>query len=122
MQMTLDFPNNLELGPGRPLLVGGVPEGLDGLALGRIAERLCVQNRDMPAAVLHVARDDQRLAALEAALKFFVPVVDIVALPAWDCVPYDRVSPIRRSPAGASPRWRAWRSGNGSARGSLRLC
>ncbi len=43
--------------------------------------------------VLHIARDDRRLAALEAGLRFFAPDVSVIAFPAWDCVPYDRVSP-----------------------------
>ena len=43
--------------------------------------------------VLHVARDDARLARLAEALAFFHPDVACLALPAWDCLPYDRVSP-----------------------------
>ncbi|MEE8332940.1 MAG: transcription-repair coupling factor [Alphaproteobacteria bacterium] len=43
--------------------------------------------------ILHVARDDRRLAALAAALPVFDPGLEIVEFPAWDCLPYDRVSP-----------------------------
>jgi transcription-repair coupling factor (superfamily II helicase) len=43
--------------------------------------------------MLHVARDDQRLDRLAAAIAFFAPDLEIVRFPAWDCLPYDRVSP-----------------------------
>ena len=45
------------------------------------------------AQVLHVARDDKRLAAMQAALAFFAPDMPVFTFPAWDCLPYDRVSP-----------------------------
>ncbi|MFO7804245.1 MAG: hypothetical protein R6V30_01070, partial [Paracoccaceae bacterium] len=45
------------------------------------------------APVVHVARDDKRLAAMQAALRFFAPDVPVFTFPAWDCLPYDRVSP-----------------------------
>ncbi|WP_420406404.1 transcription-repair coupling factor [Nisaea sp.] len=43
--------------------------------------------------VVHVARDDSRLAVLRQALGFFSPEQAVITLPAWDCLPYDRVSP-----------------------------
>lgn len=76
-----------------PVLIGSAPEGLDALTLGRVARGLYEEDAGKPASIVHVARDDKRLAALEAALRFFAPDVRIIALPAWDCVPYDRVSP-----------------------------
>ncbi len=68
----------------------GVPEGLDALVLAHL-----VQHRDAqaPRLVLHIVRDDRRLEALEAQLKFFAPGVRVMAFPAWDTVPYDRVGP-----------------------------
>ncbi len=45
--------------------------------------------------VLHIARDAARMAALEAFLRFFAPGVEVLRFPAWDCLPYDRVSPRR---------------------------
>ena len=70
--------------PGR-LTVAGVPEGFDALVLARLAAR----GRD----VLHVARDDARMASLAEALTFFAADLEVLEFPAWDCVPYDRVSP-----------------------------
>ena len=43
--------------------------------------------------MLHVARDDARLAAMRAALRFFAPELPVLTFPAWDCLPYDRISP-----------------------------
>ena len=40
-----------------------------------------------------VARDGSRAGAFEQALTFFAPEMEVLRLPAWDCLPYDRVSP-----------------------------
>lgn len=73
------------------LRIGGVPEGFDALVLAEIARRQ--RDNDAPVKLLHIARDDQRLAALNSALAFFAPDIRVMSFPAWDCVPYDRVSP-----------------------------
>ncbi|MDE1882446.1 MAG: hypothetical protein KGH70_00555, partial [Rhodospirillales bacterium] len=66
--------------------VYGAPEGVDALVLVR---RL--GEHDGP--VLHITRDDARLAALAEEIAFFGPEIEIISFPAWDCLPYDRVSP-----------------------------
>ena len=43
--------------------------------------------------ILHVARDDARMAATAEMLRFTAPDLVVLAFPAWDCLPYDRVSP-----------------------------
>ncbi|NCC21406.1 MAG: transcription-repair coupling factor [Alphaproteobacteria bacterium] len=43
--------------------------------------------------LMHIALDDTRIAALKESLAFFAPDVRVVGFPAWDCLPYDRVSP-----------------------------
>jgi transcription-repair coupling factor (superfamily II helicase) len=68
------------------ITVYGVPEGVDAAVLVR---RL--GEHDGP--VLHIARDDTRLAGLAEAIGFFGPEIEVVQFPAWDCLPYDRVSP-----------------------------
>jgi transcription-repair coupling factor (superfamily II helicase) len=68
-------------------ILAGVPEGFDALVL---AERARAAFRD---GALHVARDELRLSALADAIAFFAPEIEVIALPAWDCLPYDRVSP-----------------------------
>ena len=40
-----------------------------------------------------ICRDGQRMAALARALSFFGPDILVMEFPAWDCQPYDRVSP-----------------------------
>ncbi|MBI5121462.1 MAG: transcription-repair coupling factor [Rhodospirillales bacterium] len=67
------------------LTLGGAPEGLEAILLaGAAADGL---------EILHVARDDARLAALEEALAVIAPGIEILVLPSWDTVPYDRASP-----------------------------
>src|SRR3546814_3845896 len=44
---------------------------------------------------LHVALDDTQAARLADCLAFFAPEVEVLVFPAWDCLPYDRVSPHR---------------------------
>ncbi len=68
------------------VVAGGVLEGFDALLLGELA-------RQAGAPILHVARDGQRLATLEAAIRFFAPELRVLSFPAWDTVPFDRVAP-----------------------------
>lgn len=67
------------------ILMGGAPEGFD----ARIVARELARGRP----VIHVARDDKRAAAMRAALAVMAPEVAVLEFPAWDCLPYDRVSP-----------------------------
>ena len=66
--------------------IAGVPEGVDALVLSDLA-------RNSDKGHLHVVSYDIRLATLKDSLKFFSPDVTVYEFPAWDCVPYDRVSP-----------------------------
>ncbi|MBI1205706.1 MAG: transcription-repair coupling factor [Azospirillum sp.] len=79
----------LDLHPGHAgrLTIGGAPEGYDARLLVGLAERAGA------AGVVHVALDDARAARLAEAVAFFAPAVEVLAFPAWDCLPYDRVSP-----------------------------
>ncbi|MDW6023037.1 transcription-repair coupling factor [Mesorhizobium sp. BAC0120] len=69
-------------------IVDGVPDGYEAFALAAAARELAP---DGP--IVFVARDGQRLPAIEDALAFAAPELPVVELPAWDCLPYDRVSP-----------------------------
>ena len=77
--------------PGSRTIVSGVPEGLDARVIADMTKAALRETG--PGLHLHVARDDRRLNELETALAFFAPGVKVIAFPAWDCVPYDRVSP-----------------------------
>ncbi|MEQ8604023.1 MAG: transcription-repair coupling factor [Marivibrio sp.] len=77
--------------PGRGV-VAGAPEGADALAIlhaARAAGRAC----------LFVARDEGRMAATAEVLRFLDPEASVIEVPAWDCLPYDRVSPNSHSVA-----------------------
>jgi transcription-repair coupling factor (superfamily II helicase) len=66
--------------------LGGAPEGLDALT---IAERLKAGG----GVSLFVARDFARMGEFVQAFRFFADDIEIVEFPAWDCLPYDRLSP-----------------------------
>ena len=66
--------------------VWGAPEGWDAFLLAQ-------RRREHTGSVLHVTRDDARMARLAEALAFVMPEAEILRFPAWDCLPYDRVSP-----------------------------
>jgi len=79
--------------PGRPLTLAGVADGAEGLVIADLARALAAR-ADAPATtVVVVCRDGPRMAALSRALDFFAPDVAVQEFPAWDCLPYDRVSP-----------------------------
>jgi len=72
----------------------------DGAAAMAIAEAATARN----ALVVYVARDAARAADMLGALDFFAPSIAKIEYPAWDCLPYDRVSP---SPAASAARMAA---------------
>ena len=74
------------VGPDSQLTASGLPEGADALAFTK-----AVRKDKAPA--LFIARDDTRAAAFQSACRFFAPDIPVLMLPAWDCLPYDRVSP-----------------------------
>ncbi len=65
--------------------LSGAPEGLDAY--------LVLREMEASPRICHVARDDKRMAAMAEAFKFFAPHVQVLRLPGWDCLPYERVSP-----------------------------
>jgi transcription-repair coupling factor (superfamily II helicase) len=81
---------------GQRLILAGAPEGFDAFALADFIHRH-VGDRSGAGRGRHihiyVARDDQRLNFMSEALRFFAPSLAQLHFPAWDCLPYDRVSP-----------------------------
>ncbi len=71
---------------GGPATLARVPEGYLPLVIARLA-------RAAGRGLVHVAADGQQAASLCASLAFFDPELEVIELPAWDCLPYDRVSP-----------------------------
>ncbi len=68
------------------LTVFGAPEGWDAALLAR-------RRAETTGPVIHACRDDTRMARMAEGLAFFAPEAEVLRLPAWDCLPYDRVSP-----------------------------
>jgi transcription-repair coupling factor (superfamily II helicase) len=71
----------------RRITLFGAPEGQDAATLGGLLAAGKAETW------LHVCRDDGRMARFAAALQFFHPTLTALTFPAWDCLPYDRVSP-----------------------------
>ncbi|MEP4767423.1 MAG: transcription-repair coupling factor [Roseibium sp.] len=69
--------------------LAGVPDGAESYALARLFN----ESKAKGLALVFIARDATRMAMVSEALGFFDPTIEILQLPAWDCLPYDRVSP-----------------------------
>jgi transcription-repair coupling factor (superfamily II helicase) len=81
------------LAPGRPLTLAGVADGADGLVVADLARAVAARVNAPATSLLAICRDGPRMAALARALAFFAPEIEVLEFPAWDCLPYDRVSP-----------------------------
>ncbi|MCP4183124.1 MAG: transcription-repair coupling factor [Hyphomicrobiales bacterium] len=75
-----------------PTNFGGVPGGFLPVLVSRILQQLDRPENQSPGLVF-VASDGRQLEELKSALLFFAPERTVLELPAWDCLPYDRVSP-----------------------------
>ena len=73
------------LSPGS-VAISGVPDGFDASILADLVERA-------GGPILHVVRDDARMVSLKASLAFTAPQIPVYMFQAWDCLPFDRVSP-----------------------------
>ena len=89
------------LAPGRALTVTGAPDGFSGLVVADLAKSIAARVKAPSPQLVTVCRDAERMAALARALAFFAPEIEALQFPAWDCLPYDRVSP---NPAVAARR------------------
>jgi len=69
--------------------ITGVPQGYDALVIAKLASAAFEQGK----ATVYVASDHQQMSGVKQALLFFAPWLETIELPAWDCLPYDRVSP-----------------------------
>ena len=68
------------------LILSAAPEGFDALVMADIA-------RARGGLSVFVARDGARASAFIDAMGFFAPEIEILRLPSWDCLPYDRLGP-----------------------------
>ena len=79
--------------PGKSITLAGVADGAEGLVIADLARTYGGRAKTPGADVLVICRDGPRMAAIARALAFFAPDITAVEFPAWDCLPYDRVSP-----------------------------
>ncbi|MFY9892886.1 MAG: transcription-repair coupling factor [Xanthobacteraceae bacterium] len=78
---------------GRPLLLAGIADGAEGLVLADLARTVAADAAAPAISLAVICRDGTRMAMLSRALGFFAPDIETIEFPAWDCLPYDRVSP-----------------------------
>src|SRR6201996_3264132 len=81
------------LAPGRPLTLANVAEGAEGLVISDLARAIAARPKKPAISLAVVCRDGPRMQQLARALEFFAPDLPVLQFPAWDCQPYDRVSP-----------------------------
>lgn len=70
--------------------ISSVPEGAEGLVLSQLAQQ---NERGHDLDLVFVARDAPHMQSVRDAIRFFDPNIEVLNFPAWDCLPYDRVSP-----------------------------
>ena len=78
----------------QPLTLAGVPSGfLPWLAadLARAAHGSSTAGR-----AVAIVADEAAMRALADTVPLFAPEVEVLTLPGWDCLPYDRASPALR--------------------------
>lgn len=81
------------LRPGHALTLSNVAEGAEGLIVSDLARAVAAKANAPAVSLAVVCRDGPRMAQLARALDFFAPDLAVMQFPAWDCQPYDRVSP-----------------------------
>lgn len=83
-------PRNIIDAP-QSLTLGSCAEGFLPWLLADLTRSAASQGR-----VVYIARDDAAASAVLDTAAFFAPDIEVVSLPAWDCLPYDRSSPAAR--------------------------
>ncbi len=92
MKQTVRSPAEL-LERGRALTLANVAEGAEGLIVSDLARAVAARARRPAISLAVVCRDGPRMLELARGLDFFAPDLPVMQFPAWDCQPYDRVSP-----------------------------
>ncbi len=77
----------------REEILANVPDGMQPIVLARRVEAALKSRPEAPVALVFVARDGRRLERMADIIEQLLPGHPILTLPAWDCLPYDRVSP-----------------------------
>ncbi len=77
---------------GQPLTLAQVADGAEGLVLADLARAIAARP-DAPAICLRYLPRRPAHGGAVARAGFFGPDIATMEFPAWDCLPYDRVSP-----------------------------
>jgi len=77
-----------------PMTLSGVPAGFQPWLLADVARAAAGSGSGR---ALFVAPDEQLMRAVADTAHYFAPEIEIVEIPAWDCLPYDRASPSLRT-------------------------
>ena len=78
----------------KPLTLAGVPTGFLPWLAADLARAVHGTGKGGRAVV--IAADEAAMRALADTVPIFAPEVEVLTLPAWDCLPYDRASPALR--------------------------
>ncbi|EJF82178.1 transcription-repair coupling factor [Bartonella doshiae] len=70
------------------IIFDGVIDGFEAFALAKLSSTI---SQGKP--LVYVVRDGTKIFYLQQALSFIEPNLPVLQFPAWDCLPYDRVSP-----------------------------
>lgn len=75
------------------IILAHVPEGYEAFVIADIVRALAQEAEKRSVTLTFVARDLARAQSFIDALHFAAPEIEALFLPAWDCQPYDRISP-----------------------------
>jgi transcription-repair coupling factor (superfamily II helicase) len=78
----------------KPLTLAGVPTGFLPWLAADLARAVRGSSNGGRAAV--IVADEAAMRALAETVPLFAPEVQVLTLPGWDCLPYDRASPALR--------------------------
>ncbi len=77
----------------RRFVAATAPLTLARCAAGFLPWLMADATRASKARAVFIAADDSAARALADAAGYFAPEIEVLTLPAWDCLPYDRASP-----------------------------
>ncbi len=99
---------NRILSASAPLTLSSLPRGAQPLVLTDLA-------RAAKQRAIFIAPDEAAMRSVAEAARFVAPEVEVLEMPAWDCLPYDRASPaLTVSAARLSAMFRLQRPSSGS--------
>lgn len=73
--------------------ISNVPDGMQPVVLARLVEERLKAAPNAAVSAVFVARDGRRMQRMVEIVEQLMPGHQLLTLPAWDCLPYDRVSP-----------------------------